>query len=111
MRYICLGYMQPGKFESITESERQAMLDECFAYDDQLRANGHFAGGEALQPPHLNRTLQTLPLAPSGYYPRTPEPYSPHSRNRIASLNGGDRAASRTRSSSSSSGQAGAGFL
>jgi hypothetical protein len=57
MRYICLGYIQPGKLESMTESERQAMLDECFAYDEQLRANGHFAGGEALQPPHDALTL------------------------------------------------------
>jgi hypothetical protein len=24
-------------------------MDECFAYDDVLRKNGHFAGGEALQ--------------------------------------------------------------
>jgi hypothetical protein len=57
MKYICLGYIQPGKFENMTESERHAMLDECFAYDDQLRANGHFAAGEALQPPHDALTL------------------------------------------------------
>jgi hypothetical protein len=25
------------------------MMEECFAYDDVLRENGHFAGGEALQ--------------------------------------------------------------
>ena len=25
-------------------------MDGCFAYDDVLRTNGHFAGGEALQP-------------------------------------------------------------
>jgi hypothetical protein len=25
------------------------MMDECFAYDEVLRKNGHFAGGEALQ--------------------------------------------------------------
>jgi len=31
----------------MTEGE----LDECFEYADHLRANGHFAGGEALQPP------------------------------------------------------------
>jgi hypothetical protein len=30
MKYICLGYIQPGKFENLTESERHAMLDECF---------------------------------------------------------------------------------
>jgi hypothetical protein len=41
MKYVCLGYIQPGKFENMTEIERHAMLDECFEYDDQLRANGH----------------------------------------------------------------------
>ena len=50
MKYICLGYYQPEKFESMTEKERNAMYDECFDYDDKLRANGHFTGGEALQP-------------------------------------------------------------
>jgi hypothetical protein len=50
LKYICLGYIQPGKFENMSDRERSAMLDECFSYDDQLRANGHFTAGEALQP-------------------------------------------------------------
>lgn len=58
MKYICLGYIEPGKFENMTESERHSMLDECFAYDDYLRANGHFAAGEALQPPGTAKTLR-----------------------------------------------------
>lgn len=49
MKYICLGYIEPNKFESLSDSERNAMVDECFTYDDVLRKNGHFAGGEALQ--------------------------------------------------------------
>ena len=49
MKYICLGYYEPAKVASMTENERNAMFDECFEYDDHLRANGHFAGGEALQ--------------------------------------------------------------
>jgi hypothetical protein len=57
MKYICLGYIQPGKFENLSENERHAMLDECFDYDDKLRANGHFAAGEALQPPNVAMTL------------------------------------------------------
>ena len=50
MKYICLGYYEPAKHAVMTEDERNAMFDECFEYDDHLRANGHFAGGEALQP-------------------------------------------------------------
>jgi hypothetical protein len=40
------------------ESERNAMMDECFAYDDELRENGHFVGGEALQGPRNAATLR-----------------------------------------------------
>jgi len=47
MKYICLGYIQPGKFENLSENERHAMLDECFDYDDKLRANGHCTGRTA----------------------------------------------------------------
>jgi hypothetical protein len=58
MKFICLGYIAPGKFEAMTDSQRNAMLDECFGYDDLLRANGHFADGEALQGPGSARTLR-----------------------------------------------------
>ena len=34
------------------------MVDECFAYDDELRRNRHFAGGDALQPPQTAATLR-----------------------------------------------------
>ena len=57
MKYICLGYIAPGKFENMTESERHAMLDSCFDYDDQLRTNGNFAAGQALQPPDTAMTV------------------------------------------------------
>jgi hypothetical protein len=49
MKYICLGYFDEKKWEALSESEQNALMDECFAYDDVLRKNGHFAGGEALQ--------------------------------------------------------------
>lgn len=49
MKYICLGYMEANKFETMSESERNAFVDDCFAYDDALRKDGHFVGGEALQ--------------------------------------------------------------
>jgi hypothetical protein len=58
MKFVCLGYIEPNKFESLTESQRHAMVDECFTYDDALRKNGHFAGGEALQGPQTATTLR-----------------------------------------------------
>lgn len=57
MKYICLGYIEPSKFENMSESERNAMLDECFTYDDELRQKGHFTAGEALQPTNTAMTL------------------------------------------------------
>jgi len=50
MKYICLGYYDKDKFDAMTETERNAMFDACFDYDDHLRANGHWGGGEGLEP-------------------------------------------------------------
>ena len=58
MKYICLGYMEEKKWETMSESERNAMMDECFAYDDVLRTNGHFVDGEALQSAQNATTLR-----------------------------------------------------
>ena|ERR1044071_8584720 len=49
MKYICLGYFDEKAWEKLSQSEQTALMDECMAYDDELRAKGHFAGGEALQ--------------------------------------------------------------
>ena len=57
MKYLCFGYYDKGKFDGMTESERNAMFDTCFEYDDHLRASGHWAGGEALQGPETALTL------------------------------------------------------
>ena len=50
MKYVCLGYLEPGTFENLSESTRNATLDECFRYNDQLRKNGHLVDEQALQP-------------------------------------------------------------
>ena len=57
MKYICLGYYQPAKNAAMTEADRNAMFDECFDYDDHLRSNGHWVGGEALQPQETALTV------------------------------------------------------
>ena len=49
MKYICLGYMDDSKFETMSESERNDFMDKCFAYDSDLQQKGHIIGGEALQ--------------------------------------------------------------
>ena len=49
MKYVCLGYIEPGKFEG--------MAGEIFEYNDHLRANGHLVAEVALQPPETALTL------------------------------------------------------
>ncbi len=50
MKYVCLGYMEHGKFEKMPESERDAVFDACFSYSDELRTSGHLLIEQALQP-------------------------------------------------------------
>ena len=57
MKYLLMSYLGTLNFEGMTEDERNAMSDECFEYDDHLRANGHFPVGEALQPPETALSL------------------------------------------------------
>lgn len=58
MKYLCLGYMEETQWDALSESEREAMMRECFAYDDELRRNGHFVAGEALQSARNAATLR-----------------------------------------------------
>jgi hypothetical protein len=58
MKFICLGYADEKTWEAMSESQRNALVDECLAYDDVLRKNGHFAGGDALQSARNARTLR-----------------------------------------------------
>jgi hypothetical protein len=58
MKYICLGYSDEKKWQTMSETERNTLIDECLAYDDLLRKNGHFVGGEALQSARNAATLR-----------------------------------------------------
>lgn len=58
MKYLCLGYIAENKWESMSKDEQEAMIEECFAYDDELKKNGHFVRGEALQSARSAVTLR-----------------------------------------------------
>lgn len=58
MKYICLGYYDEKKWETMSENERNAAIDECLAYDDVLRKSGNFVGGEGLQSARNAATLR-----------------------------------------------------
>ena len=57
MKYICLGYLEPGKFEGMTEDERNEVFDECFEHNDHLRANGNLVAEVPLQSAETAVTL------------------------------------------------------
>lgn len=48
MKYVCLGFFDEAKFAELSPAEGHRMMQECLAYDDELRRGGHFLGGEAL---------------------------------------------------------------
>ncbi len=63
MEYHCLGYLEPGKFEGMTDDERNEVFDECFEHNDHLRANGHLVAEVAPQHPQTAATSRR-PTAP-----------------------------------------------
>ncbi len=76
MKFICLGYIAEKKWETMSVDEQNVMMDECFTYDDALRKDGHFAGGEALGSPRDAVTLRWQDgraALTSGPYAETPE--------------------------------------
>ena len=58
MKFLCLGYAEEKKLEALPEGELEAMVQECFAYDDTLKKNGHYVRGEALQSARRAKTLR-----------------------------------------------------
>jgi len=58
MKYICLSYLGPVNWETMSESERKASMEEFFAYDEELRKNGHIVGGEGLDNARNAATLR-----------------------------------------------------
>ena len=51
MKYACLVYLEDKKFAAVADSE-------CKAYGDGLRDQGHWLGGQALQPVHTATTVR-----------------------------------------------------
>jgi hypothetical protein len=60
MKFICLGYADERLWDAMSENEREAIVEECFAYDDTLRRGDHWTGvGEALQSSRAAKTLRS----------------------------------------------------
>jgi hypothetical protein len=60
MKYICLAYVSEEGWGTMTESQRNAALDEVFAYTDELRNSGHLVATEGLQSARNATTLRVV---------------------------------------------------
>jgi hypothetical protein len=50
MRYLCLIYENETAWESVPPAELEAIMNEYFGFTDDIRKNGKYVAGEALQP-------------------------------------------------------------
>jgi hypothetical protein len=77
MRFVCLGYREESKWDAMSEEGRAAFLEECFAYDDELRRGGHFVAGAAFPDARNAATLRLRDgqaAVTDGPHARTREP-------------------------------------
>ena len=49
MQYLCLVYFEPEVFERMSPEEKRALDRDSLAYDNELRASGHYLRSNALQ--------------------------------------------------------------
>jgi hypothetical protein len=58
MKYICLVYYEEEKVYGMPEGDWDALVAECVAHGDRVRASGHFVAGDALLPVHTGKTVR-----------------------------------------------------
>src|SRR4029079_5976826 len=58
MKYVCFGYLDTTKWGAYSQGQQNDMIDACFTYDEVLKKNGQWAGGEGLGGPDSTRTLR-----------------------------------------------------
>jgi hypothetical protein len=58
MKYLCFGYLDVEQWQKIPENDRNAMIDACLRYDEQLKKSGHWVSGEGLKGPDTARSLR-----------------------------------------------------
>jgi hypothetical protein len=58
VKYVCLGYMDEKAWDAIPQTERDAILMDCAAYNDALEDRGLLIGMETLQSVQNATTLR-----------------------------------------------------
>ena len=58
MKYLCLVYCEESVFNAMTQQQWQSLNEECVACVENLQANGHYLGGNALHPTSTATSLR-----------------------------------------------------
>lgn len=58
MKYLCLIYENEKDWESLPPAESEAVMNEYFAFTNDIRTSGKYLGGEALQPTATATTVK-----------------------------------------------------
>jgi hypothetical protein len=58
MKYLCMGFHDEKAWAALSGSELKSLLEETFAYEDELRKHGHYIHGKALQSSSAAATLR-----------------------------------------------------
>jgi hypothetical protein len=58
MKYLCFGYLDVKNWETKSAAEQMVMVDDCFAYDDILKKDGHWVYGNGIKSPKNCATLE-----------------------------------------------------
>jgi hypothetical protein len=58
VKYLCLVYVDEKKWDTLSKSEQDALIDESLAYDEALRGSGHYLVSDALQPVQTAMTVR-----------------------------------------------------
>ncbi|MBT8766671.1 YciI family protein [Metapseudomonas boanensis] len=58
MKYLCMIYIDERKLAALPSSEFDAIVNECLDYSEQLKASGHYIGGNALESVQSATTLR-----------------------------------------------------
>ena len=58
MKYLCLMYYDESTLEAMGEATYEALVQETFKYNEELRRNGHYVTANALQPVRTATTVR-----------------------------------------------------
>jgi hypothetical protein len=58
MRYLCLIYEDQQAWQNMSEADMQKGMAEYNAFTENIKKNGYYVGGEALQPTSTAKSVQ-----------------------------------------------------